>query len=88
MDHLAEVERRAAELEKAAEIYDAALIARNDAIRAARRDRHGPTAIATAAGLNVESVRRIYNAPEGTITHAASRARKRVDRPSGRGKKA
>lgn len=88
MDHLVEVERRAQELEKAAETYDAALLARNEAIRAARKDRHGPTAIAAAADLNVESVRRIYNSAPGTITHAASRARKRFDRPSSRGKRA
>lgn len=77
MDHLAEVARRAQELEKAAETYDAALLARNEAIRAARAERHGPSQISKAAGLSVESARRIYNAPPGTITHAASRARKR-----------
>lgn len=76
MDHLADVTRRAQELEKAAEIYDAALLARNEAIRAARKDRHGPTAIAKASGLNVESVRRIYNAKPGTITNAAARSRR------------
>ena len=81
MDHLADVARRAQELEKAAELYDAALLARNESIRDARADRHGPAAISKAAGLNVESVRRIYNAPKGTISQDASRrARKRPTR--------
>lgn len=76
MDRLAIVAERARKLEEIAELYDAALLARNESICDARDDRHGPTAIAAAADLNVESVRRIYNAPRGKLTHAASRARK------------
>jgi hypothetical protein len=76
MDSLAIVAERTRKLEEIAELYDAALLARNESICDARADRHGPTAIAAVANLNVESVRRIYNAPRGKLTRAAARSRR------------
>lgn len=59
MDHLTEVSRRTAILAAAKARYEAAMEARNDAIRVARAERHGPGAIGKAAQMTSEQVRRI-----------------------------
>ena len=59
MDHLAEVARATKKLEDAQARADQAMRTRNEAIRAARRERHGPGAIGQAADMTAEQVRRI-----------------------------
>lgn len=66
MDWLDEVRKTSKRLIAAEKRYMDAMLARNVAIREARSQRHGPAAIAAAAQLNPESVRRIYNAPDAT----------------------
>lgn len=61
MDHLAKVTRLTNELNEAERAYKAARQARNEAIKFARSERYGPTAIGRAAGLTTEQVRRICN---------------------------
>lgn len=64
MDHLAEVTRMTKKLSDAKARYDHAMHARNDAIRAARAERHGPGAIGQAAQMTAEQVRRICNSQD------------------------
>jgi hypothetical protein len=59
MDHLAEVARMTKKLADAEVRHKAAMHARNEAIRAARAERHGPGAIGQAAQMTAEQVRRI-----------------------------
>lgn len=59
MDHLAEVERLTRRLDKAKAQMDAVMHERNEMIRTARAERHGPGAIGKAADLTPEQVRRI-----------------------------
>jgi hypothetical protein len=59
MDHLAEVARMTKKLNDAKARYEDAMHARNDAIRVARAERHGPGAIGQAAQMTAEQVRRI-----------------------------
>jgi hypothetical protein len=64
MDHLAEVARMTRKLTDAEARYKAAMHARNEAIRAARAERHGPGAIGQAAQMTAEQVRRICQAKD------------------------
>jgi hypothetical protein len=68
MDHLAEVSRLARKFDAARVKMDEAREARNEAIRAARADRYGPGAIAEAADLTPEQVRRIVQSRPGQPT--------------------
>lgn len=77
MDLLAEVAKSSRKLEQAEERYLEAMRARNEAIRAARAERHGPGKIGEAAKLTPEQVRRICAAKDATPA-AATRPRQRV----------
>lgn len=59
MDHLAEVARMTKKLADAKARYEHAMEARNEAIRVARAERHGPGAIGQVAQMTSEQVRRI-----------------------------
>ena len=59
MDHLDQVATLTRKLAVAKAKYDEAMRTRNDAIRAARADRHGPGVIGGAAQLTPEQVRRV-----------------------------
>lgn len=64
MDHLAEVARATKKLADARTRYEDAMHARNEAIRVARTERHGPGAIGKAAQMTSEQVRRICNSQD------------------------
>lgn len=76
MDLLAAVTESTQDLAEIEAKYLDAMRTRNEAIRAARAERHGPAAIGKAADLTPEQVRRIYNAPSATPGKATRPARR------------
>lgn len=74
MDHLAEVARLTKKLAADQARADATMEARNQAMRVARTERHGPKAISEAADMTPEQVRRICQSePRRAIDGSAER---------------